>query len=68
MFTVLFLQRETADFKIDLQLIEVQLYNNADTNWLRFNDLSEAINSIQQCQMTCYRKYDFKQKFVIYKI
>ncbi|CAF3754875.1 unnamed protein product [Rotaria sordida] len=45
-------------------LIEVQLYNNADTNWLRFNELSEAINAIQQCQMTCFKKYDFKQKFV----
>ncbi len=40
------------------------MYNNADTNWLRFTELSEAINAIQQCQMTSFRKYDFKQKFV----
>ncbi|CAM4781244.1 unnamed protein product [Rotaria magnacalcarata] len=45
-------------------LIEIQLYNNADNNWLRFNDLTEALNAIKQCQMTCFRKYDFKQKFV----
>jgi len=51
-----------------LQLIEVQLYNSADTNWLRFNELSEALNAIQQCQMTCFRKYDFKQKFVLFLI
>ncbi len=42
------------------------MYNNADTNWIRFNELSEAINAIQQCQMTSFRKYDFKQKFVIF--
>ncbi|CAF4021818.1 unnamed protein product, partial [Adineta steineri] len=45
-------------------LIEVQLYNNADTNWLRFNQLPEALDAIQQCQITCFKKYDFKQKFV----
>lgn len=45
-------------------LIEVQLYNTADSNWLRFTDLGEATNAIQQCQITCFRKYDFKQKFV----
>ncbi|CAF3328566.1 unnamed protein product [Rotaria socialis] len=45
-------------------LIEIQLYNDADNNWLRFNDLTKALNAIKQCQMTCFRKYDFKQKFV----
>ena len=47
---------------IAFQLIEVQLYNDADKNWLRFNDLAPAIEAIQQCQITCFRKYDFKQK------
>ncbi|CAF0723116.1 unnamed protein product [Adineta ricciae] len=44
-------------------LIELQLYNSAENNWLRYHDLPEAISAIQQCQMTCFKKYDFKQKF-----
>jgi hypothetical protein len=39
-----------------------------DTNWLRFTELPEAIKAIQQCQITSFRKYDFKQKFVLFKI
>ena len=50
--------------RLYFQLIELQLYNSADTNWLRYHDLPEAISAIQLCQMTCFKKYDFKQKFV----
>ena len=46
------------------QLIEVQLYSDAEKNWLRFHDLPSALDAIRQCQITCFRKYDFKQKFV----
>ncbi|CAF1545163.1 unnamed protein product, partial [Didymodactylos carnosus] len=47
---------------INPPFIEIQLYNSS--NLFRCNSLDKAIETVQECQITCFKKYEFKQKFV----